>query len=153
MKSVLISGFHNTGKSTTCLLLKDTLISKGGKLLADLSPKTSPNETIVIIELNQKYYGISSIGDSAPLIEKGFRDLMKIIEQHSVNLDYLFFTSRSKGKNLTTALDIASSRGNDYYQFFSNKIQPQLENPNESDLIFQKQNFLDYILRTSKIKV
>lgn len=155
MQVILISGYQNSGKTTTCKLLKEKILDQGGKVIADnlsaVGNEENEVEVQAILELDGKIYGISSIGDNAEQVKKGCDFILEKNNQYPV--DYFFFTSRSKGACHHTAIDFAKEHDSAFFEFFANNIQPNIDGFKIDHLTLeaQKQNYLDYILNAAKI--
>lgn len=150
MKAILISGFAKTGKTTTCNLLKDKIEKRRGgyQLIFDGLP-SSKKEIRSIYKIDNNYIAISSLGDSWNCVEDGFNVLLNEAINKGIELDIIFFTSRTKGNNYKGAISLAKKVDPDYYNFFSNEIQA-VPTP-VAKLESQKSRFLDFILDTSGV--
>lgn len=147
MKIVNISGTVNTGKTTTCRILRDRILNAKGRSFKN---NMSQNFTDVY-ELNGKYFGIVASGDTAPIVENGFRELTDIAKENDIVLDYVFITSRTRGENKKVAYSILGQSTGESYTFITNRIQ---EN-DAGKIIVEKQKsfFLDYILSVTGISI
>jgi hypothetical protein len=91
-KIYALKGRHNSGKTTTLILLETTLIAKYPSNL--IAFRTGVVDITVIIDVNGQRIGIACGGDSEAIVLKN----LKILTTY--NCDIIFCATRSRGKTV-----------------------------------------------------
>ncbi|MDG4967592.1 MULTISPECIES: muramidase [Lactococcus] len=162
-KAILISGTENTGKTTAINNLYDYYTSKEGrkaKVLFKLTERTEIS-TILEYEVNneKKLVVLISIGDSKDDIinqKNNIVDELKKLSKGTKDVDYWIFTSRTKGKNRSSAISIAADLDHEYTEYptlnaYYNKPSSPYTKYSISKINLINSLFIDNIISSEKL--
>lgn len=152
MKIINIDGTDKSGKTTICKILSNRLIKAGYK---DLNP--AGKSGALIFRGNGLCIAMAPDGRHPQYIKDAYTEITKVVSNTSL-INYLFLTSRTKGKTKHEIEDIIKQNiklnnltTTDVYTIRTNTIQPGLPgDPKKSldgnTIEKQKTAFLDFTL-------
>lgn len=128
MKTIVLKGNENVGKTTSCRILVKTLIENGANIVYQ-PRKGEYIENVKVLEYKGKFIAVSSIGDSIFQIESCLNFMNDYLEKEMNNkIDFLFISSRDREdfisviKNQLIRWGHISHLNQNYYEFLLKDI-------------------------------